>query len=106
MRRKGLKRYMNILKSKNAINSDEKFFSFRIDYITAFLYNISLCKFYLKEYHKCIKILELLLTFDCNKNNYFLFFRLALCYLDIYIKCISNNGTFFNLNINKMNSIY
>ena len=99
---KGLKRYMNILKNKNAINSDEKFFSFRIDYITAFLYNISLCKFYLKEYHKCIKILELLLTFDCNKNNYFLFFRLALCYLEIYIKCISNNGTFFNLNINKV----
>ena len=99
---KGLKRYMNILKSKNAINSDEKFFSFRIDYITAFLYNISLCNFYLKEYHKCIKILELLLTFDCNKNNYFLFFRLALCYLEIYIKCISNNDTFFNLNINKV----
>ena len=99
---KGLKRYMNILKNKNAINSDEKFFSFRIDYITAFLYNISLCNFYLKEYHKCIKILELLLTFDCNKNNYFLFFRLALCYLEIYIKCISNNDTFFNLNINKV----
>ena len=99
---KGLKRYMNILKNENAINSDEKFFSFRIDYITAFLYNISLCKFYLKEYHKCIKILELLLTFDCNKNNYFLFFRLALCYLEIYIKCISNNDTFFNLNINKV----
>ena len=99
---KGLKRYMHILKNKNAINSGEKFFSFRIDYITAFLYNISLCKFYLKEYHKCIKILELLLTFDCNKNNYFLFFRLALCYLEIYIKCISNNDTFFNLNINKV----
>ena len=99
---KGLKRYMYILKNKNAINSDEKFFSFRIDYITAFLYNISLCNFYLKEYHKCIKILELLLTFDCNKNNYFLFFRLALCYLEIYIKCISNNDTFFNLNINKV----
>ena len=99
---KGLKRYMHILKNKNAINSDEKFFSFRIDYITAFLYNISLCKFYLKEYHKCIKILELLLTFDCNKNNYFLFFRLALCYLEIYIKCISNNDPFFNLNINKV----
>ena len=99
---KGLKRYMHILKNKNAINSDEKFFSFRIDYITAFLYNISLCKFYLKEYHKCIKILELLLTFDCNKNNYFLFFRLALCYLEIYIKCISNSDTFFNLNINKV----
>ena len=99
---KGLKRYMHILKNKNAINSDEKFFSFRIDYITAFLYNISLCNFYLKEYHKCIKILELLLTFDCNKNNYFLFFRLALCYLEIYIKCISNNDPFFNLNINKV----
>ena len=48
---KGLKRYMNILKNKNAINSDEKFFSFRIDYITAFLYNISLCKFYLNLYY-------------------------------------------------------
>ena len=99
---KGLKKYLHILKNKNIINSDEKFFSFRIDYITAFLYNISLCKFYLKEYQKCTKILELLLTFECNKNNYFLFFRLALCYLEIYIQYIRNNDIFFNFNINKV----
>ena len=99
---KGLKRYLYILKNKNEINKDEKFFSFRIDYITAFLYNISLCNFYLKEYQKCIKILELLLTFECNKNNYFLFFRLALCYLEIYIQYIANKDIFFNLNVTKV----
>ena len=99
---KGLKRYLHILKNKKEINSDEKFFNFRIDYITAFLYNISLCQFYLKEYKRCIKILELLLTFECNKNNYFLIFRLAICYLEIYIEYINNNNIFFNRNINKL----
>ena len=99
---KGLKRYLHILKYKTEINKEEKFFNFRIDYITAFMYNISLCKFYLKEYQKCIKILELLLTFECNKNNYFLFFRLALCYLEIYIQYIANNDMFFNLNVTKV----
>ena len=90
------------MKNKKEINYDEKFVNFRIDYITAFLYNISLCQFYLKEYKRCIKILELLLTFECNKNNYFLIFRLAICYLEIYIEYINNNNIFFNRNINKL----
>ena len=101
---KGLKKYLHILKYKNEMNSVEKFFNFRIDYIMAFLYNISLCDFYLKEYKRCIKILELLLTFECNKNNYFLFFRLGLCYLEIYIQYITNNNNnnFYNHNISKV----
>ena len=101
---KGLKKYLHILKYKNEMNSVEKFVNFRIDYIMAFLYNISLCDFYLKEYKRCIKILELLLTFECNKNNYFLFFRLGLCYLEIYIQYITNNNNnnFYNHNISKV----
>ena len=58
----------------------------------------------MKEYKRCIKILELLLTFECNKNNYFLFFRLGLCYLEIYIQYITNNNNnnFYNHNISKV----
>ena len=100
---KGLKTYLQILRNKNELNV-EKFINYRIDYITAFLYNISLCNFYLKEYEQCTKILELLLTFENNKNNYYLYYRLALCYLEIYIQYVTknNNNNFFNLNINKL----
>ena len=74
-----------------------------MDYITAFLYNISICNFYLGEYEKAIQILELILQFENNKNNYFLYYRLALCYLEIYLKYINkNNNNYFNLIINKL----
>ena len=98
----GLKKYLEMLRKKNDINQEEKFINFRIDYITSFLFNISLCNFFLGEYEKSIKILELLLTFENNKNNYFLYYRLALCYLKIYLHYLTKNNNFFNLNINRL----
>ena len=98
----GLKKYLQIIRNKIDTKIEDKFINFRIDYITAFLYNISLCNFYLKKYEKCIEILELLLTLEINKNNYYLYYRLAQCYLEIYIKFISKENNFFNLNINKL----
>ena len=100
---KGLKKYIQIIRIKKEVNLDEKFINFRIDYITAFLYNICLCDFYLKNYEKCIKILELLLSLENNKKNYYFYYRLGLCYLEIYIQNIrKNNNDFFNSNINKL----
>ena len=99
---KGFKNYLQTLRNKNDTNYDDKFINFRIDYITAFLYNISLCNFYLREFEKCSKILELLLIFENNKNNYFLYYRLALCYLEIYLQYIKKNNNSFNHNINKL----
>ena len=98
----GLKKYLQIIRSKIGANFNDKFTVFRIDYIMAFLYNISLSYFYLKKYEKSIEILELLLTLEINKNNYYLYYRLAQCYLEIYIKYISKDNNFSNLNINKL----
>ena len=99
---KGLKRFIQILRIKKEGNTEEKFINYRIDYITAFLYNICLCDFYLKNYEKCIKILELLLSFENNKKNYYFYFRLGLCYLEIYIQYINKNNDSFNSNIQKL----
>ena len=99
----GLGKYLQKLKKKKETNLENKFVTFRMDYITAFLYNISICNFYLGEYEKAIQILELILQFENNKNNYFLYYRLALCYLEIYLKYINkNNNNYFNLIINKL----
>ena len=102
--KKGLNRYIEILKNKNIKNKNytEKFINFRIDYITAFLYNISLCHFYLQEYNKSIIILELLLSFKNNQNNYFFYYRLGICYLQIYIISNKNNYDCYNSNILKL----
>ena len=102
--KKGLNNYIQIIKNKNKnnINYTEKIINFRIDYITAFLYNICLCHFYLREYNICIKILELLLLFKNNKNNYFFYYRLGICYLQIYIDLNKNNCDCYNNNILKL----
>ena len=99
---KGLNKYIQIIKNKNNINNandTQKNINFRIDYITAFLYNICLCNFYLREFNNCIKILELLLLFKNNKNNYFFYYRLGMCYLQIYIDFNKNNCDCYNKNI-------
>jgi hypothetical protein len=88
---KAFSKYIQIIKNKNTQNNQkERLFNFRIDYITSFLYNICLCHFYLKNYNKCISILEQLLTFQNNKNNYFFHYRLGLCYIQKYIEANKN----------------
>ena len=87
---------------KNRKDKFNKIYNFRIDIITAFLYNISLCYFYMKEYNKCITILECILNFKSNKNNFFINYRLALCNYYLYIESSNKNTDFFNNNIIKL----
>ena len=101
---KSLNKYIQILKYKyinsNNENEKEKFISFRIDYITAIKYNISLCHFYLKEYQKCIDILQQLLLYKSNQNNFFFYYRLGICYLQLYLNSNKKNYVkYFNKNI-------
>ena len=100
---KAFSKYIQIIKNKNTQNNQkERLFNFRIDYITSFLYNICLCHFYLKNYNKCISILEQLLTFQNNKNNYFFHYRLGLCYIQKYIEANKNKFDYYNENILKV----
>lgn len=100
---KAFSKYVQIIKSKNSQNNQkERLFNFRIDYITSFLYNICLCHFYLKNYNKCISILEQLLLFKNNKNNYFFHYRLGLCYIQKYIESNKNKYDYYNENILKV----
>ena len=92
-----LKKYLQILRNRNEIYLEQNFINFRIDYFSAFLFNISLCNYNLREYEKCIKIFELLLLFENNRKNFFIYYRLALCYLETYLQYINNN--YFDLNI-------
>jgi len=100
---KAFSKYIQIIKSKNAQNSQkERLFNFRIDYITSLLYNICLCHFYLKNYNRCISILEQLLLFQNNKNNYFFHYRLGLCYIQKYIEANKKKYDYYNENILKV----
>ena len=100
---KAFNKYIQIIKSKNTQNNPkERLVNFRIDYITSFLYNICLCHFYLKNYNKCISILEQLLLFQNNKNNYFFHYRLGLCYIQKYIEANKNKYDYYNENILKI----
>ena len=97
---KAFNKYIQIIKNKN--NNKEKFLNIRFDYITSLLYNICLCHFYLKNYNKCIVILEKLLLFKNNQNNYFFHYRLALCYFQLYVIESHKNCDFYNENIIKI----
>ena len=101
--KKALFKYIQILKNKNIQNyQKEKLLNFRIDYITSLLYNISLCHFYLKNFSKCISILEQLLQFKNNQKNFFIFYRLALCYFQLYIIENNRHSDYYNENILKI----
>jgi len=97
-------KYIQIIKNKNIQNDNnkEKILNFRIDYITSFLYNICLCYFYLKDYNKCIIILEQLLLFKINQKNFFIHYRLGLCYFQLYINENKKNSDYYNENILKI----
>ena len=106
---KAFNKYMNIIKNENLQKSQrnddmnkEKLINFRIDFITSFLYNICLCHFYLKDYSKCIIILEKLLLFKSNQNNFFIHYRLGLCYFQLYINENKKKCDYYNENIIKI----
>ena len=101
--KKSFNKYLKIIRHKNSPNNNkEKFINFRIDYITTLLYNICLCHFYLKNYSKCIMILEKLLLFKNNQKNFFFHYRLALCYFQLYIIESQKKCDCYNENIIKI----
>ena len=94
--------YLYMKEIKNRRDKQNKLFNFRIDIITALLYNISLCYFNLKQYQKCITILECILNFKINQNNFFIHYRLGLCYYYLHIETCNKNNDYFNKNIIKL----
>ena len=94
--------YIYIQSIKNKKEKLNKLYNFRIDIITTFLYNISLCYFHMKEYSKCIPILECLLNFKTNKNNFYINYRLGLCYYYVYVESYNKNSDYFNKNVIKL----
>ena len=97
---KGYFKYIQAI--KNNRNKSNKFYNTRIDIITSLLYNLSLCFFHLKQYHKCIEILECISKFKINKNNYYIHYRLGLCYYFLYIESYNKKNDYFNKNIIKL----
>ena len=94
--------YIYIQAIKNKKEKLNKIYNFRIDIITVFLYNISLCYFHMKQYNKCITILECLLNFKANQNNFFIHYRLGLSYYYAYVESYNKNSDYFNKNIIKL----
>lgn len=56
----------------------------------------------MKEYSKCIPILECLLNFKTNKNNFYINYRLGLCYYYVYVESYNKNSDYFNKNVIKL----
>ena len=53
-----------------------------LKYLSAVEYNLALCYFFIEKYDKSIEILKNLKDLDSMKNNPYLFYRLALCYIE------------------------
>ena len=53
-----------------------------LKYLSAVEYNLALCYFFTEKYDKSIEILKNLKDLDSMKNNPYLFYRLALCYIE------------------------
>ena len=53
-----------------------------LKYLPGVEYNLALCYFFTENYDKSIEILKNLKDLDSMKNNPYLFYRLALCYIE------------------------
>ena len=53
-----------------------------LKYLSAVEYNLALCYFFIEKYDKSIEILKNLKDLGSMKNNPYLFYRLALCYIE------------------------
>ena len=65
------------------IERKEENFAIKLDYIFYVKYNLALCYFFLKKYEKAHGIFKELLKNRVMKTNIFIWYRLALCYLEI-----------------------
>ena len=77
---------------KNNTNKIEVF------YLNSVLYNISLCHFFLGEYEKCIKLLSKLKNVKSMCDYPYLYYRLALCYIE-------KSRNYYNIIKNKDNLV-
>ena len=53
-----------------------------LKYLDGVEYNLALCYFFTKNYDKSIEILNKLKNLESMKNNPYLFYRMALCYME------------------------
>lgn len=53
-----------------------------LKYLDGVEYNLALCYFFTKNYDKSIEILNKIKNLESMKNNPYLFYRLALCYIE------------------------
>ena len=53
-----------------------------LKYLDGVEYNLALCYFFTKDYDKSIEILNKIKNLESMKNNPYLFYRLALCYIE------------------------
>ena len=53
-----------------------------LKYLDGVEYNLALCYFFTKNYDKSIEILKKLKNLDSMKNNPYVFYRLAICYIE------------------------
>ena len=53
-----------------------------LKYLDGVEYNLALCYFFTKDYDKSIEILNKLKNLESMKNNPYLFYRLALCFIE------------------------
>ena len=77
--------FRNAIKIYKLMINDKKniYFNINIDYIASIKYNIGLCLFYQKKFISAKEIFTSLTKIKGMKSNYFLWFRLGLCNLEI-----------------------
>ena len=64
---------------RNIINQNSMQY---LKYLAGVEYNLALCYFFTQNYDKSIEILKKLKNIESMKNNPYLFYRLALCYIE------------------------
>ena len=64
---------------RNIINQNSMQY---LKYLSGVEYNLALCYFFIQNYEKSIEILKNLKDLESMKNNPYLFYRLALCYIE------------------------
>ena len=64
---------------RNIINENSMKY---LKYLPGVEYNLALCYFFTQDYEKSINILTKLKDLESMKNNAYLFYRLALCYIE------------------------
>ena len=77
---------------KNIIQENPNLY---LKYLYGIEFNLSLCYYFTKNYDKAIEVLQKLKNIEKMKNNPYLFYRLALCYIEKEITLRKND---FKLN--------